>query len=131
MRVAWYNSETLTQMITVAKLAGELSQSLTKLTRLDLIVIDDLGILPIGLIGSEAIYRVIEAAYEKTSVIVTSNDNGHEKFPTYVENISSTNYRKVVQICLQSRKKFPVQRAGHSNVAGSHKYVPTGGINDK
>ena len=73
MRVAWYNSETLTQMITVAKLAGELSQSITKLTRLDLVVIDDLGILPIGLIGSEAIYRVIEAAYEKTSVIVTSN----------------------------------------------------------
>ena len=44
--------------------------------------------------------------------------NGHEKFPTYVENISSINYRKVVQICLQSKEKLPVQRASHPYIDG-------------
>ena len=37
----------------------------------------------------------------------------------------------IAQISIQSKEKLPVQRAGHSNVAGSHKYVPTGGINDE
>lgn len=36
-------------------------------------MIDDVGILPIDQDTSEALYRVIETAYELTSVIVTSN----------------------------------------------------------
>ena len=36
-------------------------------------MIDDVGILPIDQDTSEALYRVIETAYEATSVIVTSN----------------------------------------------------------
>jgi DNA replication protein DnaC len=41
--------------------------------RLDLVVIDDLGILPVDSNDSEALYRVVNACYEKTSMIVTSN----------------------------------------------------------
>ena len=73
MRVIWYTPEALAQAIAVAKATDGLSTALAKLARLDLIVIDDLGILPIGSQGSEALYRVIETAYETTSVIVTSN----------------------------------------------------------
>jgi DNA replication protein DnaC len=73
MRVIWYNSDTLSRMIRAAKLTDGLNQAITKLNRFDLLVIDDLGLLPIDIEVSEAIYRVIEAAYEKTSVIVTSN----------------------------------------------------------
>ena len=39
----------------------------------DLIVIDDIGMLPAGQAAGEAFYRLIDAAYERRSVIVTSN----------------------------------------------------------
>src|SRR5207302_6821577 len=40
---------------------------------LTLDVIDDLGMLPSGQQAAEAFYRVVDAAYEKRSVAVTSN----------------------------------------------------------
>ena len=73
MRVAWFNSETLTATIATAKAQDTLGPTLAKFKRLDLVVLDDLGILPIGASGSEALYRVVETCYEATSVIVTSN----------------------------------------------------------
>jgi len=38
-----------------------------------LIVIDDIGMLPAGNEAAEAFYRVVDAAYERRSVAVTSN----------------------------------------------------------
>ena len=36
-------------------------------------MVDDIGMLPTGQDAAEAFYRVIDAAYEKRSVVVTSN----------------------------------------------------------
>src|SRR5207247_9439638 len=41
--------------------------------RAELGVIDDIGMLPAGQEAAEAFYRVIDAAYERRSVAVTSN----------------------------------------------------------
>ncbi|MFF7534333.1 ATP-binding protein [Streptomyces bobili] len=41
--------------------------------RADLIVIDDIGLLPVGEDAAEAFYRIIDAAYELRSIAVTSN----------------------------------------------------------
>lgn len=73
MRVSWFNSETLAQTIATAKATDTLGSTLPKFRRLDLVVIDDLGILPVGENDSEALYRVVETCYETTSLIVTSN----------------------------------------------------------
>ncbi|MEX6429270.1 ATP-binding protein [Ferrimicrobium acidiphilum] len=60
-------------MLATARATDTLGPILAKFQRLDLVVIDDLGILPIGENDSEALYRVVEACYETTSLIVTSN----------------------------------------------------------
>lgn len=73
MRVAWFNSETLTAVIATAKATGALGPTLAKFKRLDLVVLDDLGILSVGSGDSEALYRAVEACYEVTSLVVTSN----------------------------------------------------------
>lgn len=73
MRVAWYSPEALCDYIKVAKATDTLALALLRLMRLDLVVIDDLGILPVDSVDSEALYRVVNACYEKTSMIVTSN----------------------------------------------------------
>ncbi len=36
-------------------------------------MVDDIGMLPAGQAAAEALYRVIDAAYERRSVAVTSN----------------------------------------------------------
>jgi DNA replication protein DnaC len=36
-------------------------------------VVDDIGMLPAGQEAAEAFYRVVDAAYERRSVAVTSN----------------------------------------------------------
>jgi hypothetical protein len=39
----------------------------------ELIVVDDIGLLPVGANEAEALYRLVDAAYEKRSLILTSN----------------------------------------------------------
>jgi DNA replication protein DnaC len=36
-------------------------------------VIDDIGMLPAGQAAAEALYRLVDAAYERRSLIITSN----------------------------------------------------------
>ena len=41
--------------------------------RQDLIVIDDIGLLPVADDAAEGLYRIVDAAYEKRSVAISSN----------------------------------------------------------
>ncbi|MGH3842160.1 MAG: ATP-binding protein [Pseudonocardiaceae bacterium] len=72
-RVAWFTLESLTAAVGRADADGPVGRTITKITRADLIVIDDIGMLPAGQAAAEALYRVIDAAYERRSVAVTSN----------------------------------------------------------
>ena len=73
MRVAWFSLESLTQTINRAKVDASLSRTVARICWADLIVIDDIGMLPSGQEAAEAFYRVVDAAYERRSVAVTSN----------------------------------------------------------
>jgi DNA replication protein DnaC len=73
LRVAWFTLETLTQTIGKAKVDASAARTVARICRCDLIVVDDIGMLPAGQEAAEAFYRVIDAAYERRSVAVTSN----------------------------------------------------------
>jgi DNA replication protein DnaC len=73
MRVAWFSLETLTATIGRAKVDASTSKVVARICRAELIVIDDIGMLPAGQDAAEAFYRVVDAAYERRSVAVTSN----------------------------------------------------------
>ena len=73
MRVAWFTLETLTTTIGRANVDGSVAKTIARITRADLIVIDDIGMLPASQAAAEALYRVVDAAYERRSVAVTSN----------------------------------------------------------
>ena len=45
----------------------------TQLARLDLLVLDELGYVPASKVGAELLFDVISTAYERTSMIVTTN----------------------------------------------------------
>lgn len=73
MRVSWFTLESLTTAIGRAAVDGSVARTVQRITRADLIVIDDIGMLPAGQAAGEAFYRVVDAAYERRSVAVTSN----------------------------------------------------------
>lgn len=73
LRVAWFTLETLTTAVTRAKADGSVARTVARICRADLIVVDDIGMLPAGADAAEAFYRVVDAAYERRSIAVTSN----------------------------------------------------------
>jgi DNA replication protein DnaC len=72
LRVAWFTLETLTAAIGKAKADGSVART-ARICRSDLVVVDDIGMLPAGQDAAEAFYRITDAAYERRSVTVTSN----------------------------------------------------------
>jgi DNA replication protein DnaC len=73
LRVAWFTLETLAGTIARAKADGSVARTVTRICRVDLIVVDDIGMLPVGQDAAEAFYRIVDAAYERRSLAVTSN----------------------------------------------------------
>jgi DNA replication protein DnaC len=73
LRVAWFTLESLTAAISKAKVDASVARTVARICRCDLIVVDDIGMLPAGQDAAEAFYRVVDAAYERRSVAVTSN----------------------------------------------------------
>jgi DNA replication protein DnaC len=73
LRVSWFTLETLTATIGKAKVDGSVARTVARICGCDLICVDDIGMLPAGQDAAEAFYRIIDAAYERRSVAVTSN----------------------------------------------------------
>ena len=44
-----------------------------RITRADLIVVDDIGMLPVGEDATDALYRLVDARYEKRTPAILSN----------------------------------------------------------
>ena len=64
--------ELITQLIE-AREERQLSRMKTQLAKLDLLILDELGYVPASKLGAELLFDVISTAYERTSVIVTTN----------------------------------------------------------
>jgi DNA replication protein DnaC len=73
LKVAWFTLESLTEAVGRAKVDASVTKLVKTICRADLIAIDDIGQLPAGQDAAEAFYRVVDAAYERKSVVVNSN----------------------------------------------------------
>jgi len=73
LHVAWFTLETLTTTLARAQADGSTARAVARICRSDLIVVDDIGMLPVTPEAAEAFYRIIDAAYERRSIAVTSN----------------------------------------------------------
>jgi DNA replication protein DnaC len=68
----WRVTELITQLLE-AREERLLLRLKSQLARLDLLVLDELGYVPASKVGAELLFDVISTAYERTSVIVTTN----------------------------------------------------------
>jgi DNA replication protein DnaC len=71
--VAWHTLETLALLLRRHRVDDTVSKAIGQLIRVDLIVIDDVGLVPVAADHAEALFRVVDAAYEKRSIALTSN----------------------------------------------------------
>ena len=52
---------------------GKLKQFRSKLEKVDLMILDEMGYLPFGKEGAELLFQIISEFYEQKSLIITSN----------------------------------------------------------
>jgi DNA replication protein DnaC len=71
--VAWFAIEDLGTLVRRHRIDDSIARAFTPILRADLIVIDDIGMLPISPDAAEGLYRLIDAAYERKSLAVSSN----------------------------------------------------------
>lgn len=73
MRVAWFRLEDLGALVRANRADDSVNRVVARILRADLIVIDDIGLLEVGADAAEGLYRLVDAAYEKRSIAVSSN----------------------------------------------------------
>ena len=73
MRVAWFRLEDLGALMRAHRSDDSVTRVVARILRADLIVVDDIGLLPVGTDAAEGLYRLVDAAYERKSVAVSSN----------------------------------------------------------
>jgi DNA replication protein DnaC len=71
--VAWHTLESLAALLCRHRADDTVAKAISKLIRVDLIIIDDVGLLPVTAEAAEALFRVVDAAYERRSIALTSN----------------------------------------------------------
>ena len=71
--VSWHTLETLAALFRRHRADDSITKATNKLIRSDLILIDDVGLLPVSPDAAEALFRVVDAAYEKRSIAISSN----------------------------------------------------------
>lgn len=73
MNVAWFRTEEVGALIRRHRIDDSMSKVLLPLAKMQLVIIDDLGMLNISPDAQEGLYRIIDAAYERRSVLISSN----------------------------------------------------------
>jgi DNA replication protein DnaC len=72
-RVRFYRVTELVTQLLEAREERHLGRLKSQLTKLDLLILDELGYVPASKAGAELLFDVLSTAYERTSVIVTTN----------------------------------------------------------
>ena len=73
LKVAWFSLEELGVLVRRHRADDSVTKAVTAILRARLIVVDDIGLLPVSPDAAEGFFRLVDAAYEKRSVAVSAN----------------------------------------------------------
>jgi DNA replication protein DnaC len=73
LTVTWFSVEQLGGLVARHRIDDSITKALKPVLRSDLVVVDDIALLPITSDAAEGLYRLIDAAYERRSVAISSN----------------------------------------------------------
>lgn len=72
-KVLFTTALSLVEMLELSEIKGELKKKITQLCKYDLLIIDELGYLPMNKQSNHNLFQLINALYEYRSVILTTN----------------------------------------------------------
>ena len=72
-KVLFTTALALSEALEIAELKGELKKKISALSKFDLLIIDELGYLPMNKQGNYNLFQLINALYEYRSIILTTN----------------------------------------------------------
>jgi DNA replication protein DnaC len=73
LTVTWFSVEQLGGIVARHRIDDSITRALKPVLRSDLVIVDDIGMLPITTDAAEGLYRLVDAAYERRSVAISSN----------------------------------------------------------
>ncbi len=71
--MAWFSLEALGVLVRRHRADDSVTRALARILRADLVVVDDIGLLAVTPDAAEGLYRLVDAAYEKRSIAISSN----------------------------------------------------------
>jgi DNA replication protein DnaC len=86
--VLFANAIDVVNSLTVAHKAGYLPREIRKYTKPQLLILDELGYLPIDKLGADLLFQVISHRYENGSILITSNRT-YKNWPEVFNNDST------------------------------------------
>lgn len=72
-KVRYWSTPRLVNALVEAKKAGELSKFLKAFEKLDLLICDEWGYVPIDSDGAKLLFQIVSECYERKSLIITTN----------------------------------------------------------
>ena len=72
-KVRFFSTIELVNALEQEKARGKAGQIAESLTRLDLVILDELGYLPFSASGGALLFHLLSKLYERTSVVITTN----------------------------------------------------------
>ena len=73
LKVAWFTLEDLGVLLRRHRADDTVTKAIARILRADLVIVDDIGLLAVAADAAEGLYRLVDAAYEKRSVAISSN----------------------------------------------------------
>jgi len=73
LSVNFFRTAALVNLLNEKKKAGSLSKFLNKLKKIDLLICDEWGFVPVDRDGAQLLFQVVSDCYEKKSLIITTN----------------------------------------------------------
>jgi DNA replication protein DnaC len=73
VKVAFHSMDTLVHTLKTQEISAKSKARINYLAKCDLIIIDELGYLPVSQVEANLFFGFISQLYEKTSVVITSN----------------------------------------------------------
>jgi DNA replication protein DnaC len=86
-RVLFIRTQELLADLHVAQKTGKLGPALLALSRLDLLIIDELGYLPIPPEQANLLFQLVSVRYEKGAVVLTSNYGFEDWGPIFTDQV--------------------------------------------
>jgi DNA replication protein DnaC len=73
LKVAWFALEDLGVLVRRHRADDTVTKAVARILRSELIAVDDIGLLPVSADAAEGLFRLVDAAYEKRSIAISSN----------------------------------------------------------